>query len=264
MNLREVGRGTLWFAIGAIVLAVAIFLLQLQIGLHRDSVTIRSYPVTPEIAGEMRSALYDALNNSSKDGAQLGRVTLTADGRLLVTAPESAQRDVQRILAEVAANKPEPTPAIRFDVWLVSAALRPAAPSDSGPGLVEVGPALADIQKVQGPMHFELIEKLALQARAGNEDSQIQGAHFGMRITPTVRHDSKGEPVIAARINVEMITGGGMPSFTNNYSLPGSLRVQTEVRPGQLLVIGQSSLPVRPGANPTPDTQEFYIVRASL
>jgi hypothetical protein len=256
MNLREVGRPILWLAIGAVVAAVPILLLRHQPDLPREPVTIRTYPVAPEIAGEMKSALADALVNSS------WRVSLPAEGLLLVNAPESVQTGVQGILAQVAANKPAPTPAIHFEIWLVSAAPGKPATADNGAGLGEVRPALADIQKTQGPLHFELLEKLALQARAGNEDSQIQGAHATMRITPTVRHDSKDDPVIAARINVQ-VTATAPPQFPPTVSNPGSLKALVELRPGQLLVIGQSSLTARPIADSTP-AQMYYIVRASL
>jgi hypothetical protein len=270
MNLKEVGRGMLWFAIGLAVIAVAIFLLQLQIGLRRDAVTIRSYPVAPEIAGEMRSALTEALATSSKDGAPLGRVSLTGDGRLLVTAPESVQRGVEKLLAEVAANKPAPTPAIHFEIWLVAATPGTAATAKNGPGLAEIAPALADIQKTRGPLQFELTEKLALQARAGDDFSEIQGAHFGLRVTPTVRHDAQGDPQIAAKISVQMINGQFGPQF-GMYSIPPSIKALVELHPGQLLVIGQSSLRGKTVANtpseaPTsaPDIEEYYIVRATL
>jgi hypothetical protein len=254
MNLREVGRAILWLAIGAAVAAVPILLLRHQPGLPREPVTIRTYAVAPEIAGEMKSALVESLG--------FGAVSLPADGLLLIRAPESVQSGVQSLLAEVAAKKPAPTPAIHFEIWLVSATQGTATKSNNGAGLVEVGPALADIQKAQGPLHFDLLEKLALQGRAGNEESQLQGAHASMRITSTVRRDSKDAPVIAARINVQ-ISPAAPPTFPPTVTTPGSLRALVELRPGQLLVIGQSSLTARPIADSTP-TQMYYIVRASL
>ncbi len=60
MNLREFGRGIMWFVIGAAAVAVPIWLLQHKAVLPRDPVTIRTYPVAPEIAGEMKSALEEA------------------------------------------------------------------------------------------------------------------------------------------------------------------------------------------------------------
>jgi hypothetical protein len=167
---------------------------------------------------------------------------------------------VASIVAEVAAAKPTPTPSIHFETWLVAAAPGTGASPDDGPGLMEVGPALADIQKAQGPLHFELFEKLDLRARAG-DDSLIQGARSTMRVTATERSDAKGEPVIAARFNMEI--------SPFNVGSPGMLKALAELRPGQLLVIGQSNLPSRnfanPNPNPTQPTQQvYYIVRASL
>jgi len=253
MNLRAVGRGILWFAIGAAVVAVPILLLQHKTVLPRDPIVIRTYPVAPEIQGEMKFALTEALGPSG------WRVSLPADGLLLVNAPESVQTGVQGILGEVAARKPAATPAMRFEIWLVSATPGTAATANNEAGLVEVRPALAGIQKSQGPLHFDLIEKLALQARAGNEDSQIEGAHFGMRVTPTLRHDAKGDPVIAANIRVHAYTPNcGGPTC------PGSLNALAEFPPGQLLVIGESGLPGKPDAATTSEPEVYYIVRASL
>jgi hypothetical protein len=254
MNLREVGRGTLWFAIGAIVVAAAIVLLQRQNGLRPESPTIRSYAVAPEIAGEMRSALAEALSTTT----ERGRVSLTSDGRLLVTAPESLQSGVASILSDVAAKQPAPTPSIHFEIWLVSATPGTATKSENGPGLMELSPVFVDLRKSQGPLQFDLIEKVALQVRAGNDDSAIQGAYFGMHVAPTVRHDSKGDPVIAARINLEI-----NPPFSGP-GIPRSLKALAELRPGQLLVLGQSGLPGKPNGDPTPAAQVYYIVRASL
>ncbi len=252
MNLREVGRGALWFAIGLIVAAVPVLLWHQQPGPGRD-VTIRSYQVAPEIAGEMKSALSDTLT-----GQALGRVSLTADGRLLVAAPESVQKGVESIVADVEARKPAPTPTIRFEAWLVSAIPGTAGTAD-GPGLAEVAAALAGIRKSTGPQRFELIEKLALQARAGNDDNEVQGAHGDMRITPTVRHDPKGDAVIAARVSFRL-----SPVRYGVPGPPGALKALTELRPGELLVIGQSNLPGANASDSAPETQVYYILRASL
>jgi hypothetical protein len=72
--------------------------------------------------------------------------------------------------------------------------------------------------------------------------------------------------MIAARINVQLINGPFGPQF-GMYSIPPTLKALVEIRPGQLMVIGQSGLRGKPGGNATsdtPDTQEYYIVRASL
>src|SRR5690348_2112900 len=98
MNLREAGRMILWFAIGAAVVAIPILLQQ---SAQHGVPVVRSYAVDPEIAREMRVALTEALSARTKDGPAVGNVSQTPDGQLLVTAPTSVQKDVERILAEV-------------------------------------------------------------------------------------------------------------------------------------------------------------------
>jgi hypothetical protein len=259
MNTREVGRGIVWFVIGLVVASVPAYLLRKQPVGRPDPEVVRSYPVRPEIANEMRSALNEAVAPTT--GA---RVSLSPDGSLVVVARESVQSGVKDLLARVDARKPEPTPSIHFEVWVVSGTPATGATPDNRPGLTEVAPALTSIQKSAGPQRFELIEKLALQARSGEEDNQVQGAFADLRVTPTVRRDSKGDPLIAAKILLSArseprgFIGGGPPQ--------GSLKALTELRPGELLVIGQSSLARASAANAPPKAPEqvYYIVRATL
>lgn len=254
MNLREIGRPLLWFLIGLAVAAVPLFLL------HRDQqseTVVRSYSVAPEIAREMKGALSEALSARTKDGVPIGNVSQTPDGQILVTAPESVQKGVQQILAEVAAKKLPSTPTIHFEFWLVSAtATAGAGSNEPDPGLAEISSALGDIQRSKGALHFELVENLALQARAGDNNSEVQGARVSLQVNPSIRYDEKGEPVIAAFINVRTAPRPGI-AFSNN-----SLRALTELRPGQLLVVGQGTMP---GYEPTERVgQVYYIVRATL
>src|SRR6185503_4358604 len=144
MNLREIGRGVLWFVIGLAVAAVPFYLYRTT-STNRGLV-VRSYAVAPGIAREVTSALSDSLMLSG------ARVSLLPDGRVVVTASESVQQGVEQLLADVAAQKPTPTPTIHFEAWLVSAV--PGAASDE-PALAEVAPALADIQKSRGPQRFK-------------------------------------------------------------------------------------------------------------
>jgi hypothetical protein len=250
MNLREIGRPLLWFVIGLAVAAVPLLLL--RDSQQRETV-VRSYSVAPDISREMQSALDSALGARTKDGPRVGSVSQAPDGRILVAAPESVQKGVQDILTQVAATKPPATPTIHFEVWLVTA-VPGASAADVEPDLAEVRPALADIQKLKGPLHFELIEDLALQTRAGNNRNEVKGARAELRVTTSLRNDAKGQPVIAANINVQQ-----------NYRQPlqiGEISALTELRPGQLLVIGQSTVP---GKTPTDrNSQIYFIVRASL
>ena len=256
MNMRVSGRGVLRFVIGAAVIWVAVIAVVVPLALAafaaRERLTVRSYPVAPEIAGEMQTALIQVLNTPPLHG----EVALTRDGHLVVTAPESVQDQVQAILQDVDATKPGPTPTINFEIWLVSAAPEAAAKVDNGPGLSEIASALSDIQKAQQgrePLHFNLLEKLSVQVRAGGNESHIGGPHASMEISnATVRHDAKGLPVIAARIEL------------NQQGHAGELEAVVELPAGQLLVLGQSGLAASGAAHPDPQSQLYYLVRASL
>lgn len=254
------GRKALWFAIGALVLWLVVAAGVVVVGVFlvsavprvappatAEHLTVRSYPVAPEIADEMSSAIGAAI-------ASQGRVSLTPNGRLLVAAPQSVQRDVQAMLQDVAARKPAPTPLINFEVWLVSAAPAAAAKAQNEPSLAEIAPALGDIQKThQGPqvLQFNLLEKLSVQVRSGGNQSHIGGPRAQLQVNDaTVRQDSKGRPVIAARIELNQQGGG--------------LKAEVELPAGQLLVLGQSSLPGTPASSQAAASQQYYLVRASL
>lgn len=246
MNLSELNRPLLWFAFGLLIVAIAFVLL------HRnppDRLVTRSYSVAPEIAGELKDALREALPGFTQVGQ-------TPDGHIVVTANESLQKGVQDLIADVAAKKPAPTPTIRFEVWLVTAVPAAGAPDDES-GLTELRPALAEIQKAKGPLRFELIENLALLARAGNGVNGVRGARASLEITPTVRYDAKGEPLIAARVHVQLLNRPDINPYGD-----GSLKALTELRPGQLLVIGQGTVPAKSSVDR--NSQIYYIVRASL
>lgn len=254
MNLSNAGRRVLWFAIGGIALWLVMGLGALGVlgivanGPPRLHLTVRSYAVAPEVAGEMQSALSQILNAPPY---VYGRVTMASNGHLLVTAPDSVQRDVQAIIQDVASQKPGPTPTIKFEVWLVSAASGAVTKADDGAGLAEIAAALGDIQKTQqGPetLRFNLLEKLSVQARAGGNESYIEGARADLEISnTTVRLDSKGLSVIAARIEL--------------HQGKHELKAVVELPAGQLLVLGQTST-LTAGAGPP--GQLYYLVRASL
>jgi hypothetical protein len=263
MNWGGVSRGVLWFVIGLVVAGAAF--MAIRRGDTSDPYTVRSYFVAPEVAHETKTALTEALG-ASANGPGLGQVTLASDGRLLVSARESIQSQVARILADVAAKKPTPTPSIHFEVWMVSATSAGGGPPKEVPALQEIDSVLDGIRKSKGPLRFDLVEKLALQTRAGADDVEIQGARSSLRVTSTVRTDASGQPVIGAKISLRVGAHGGTVNA-------GALKALAELHPGELLAIGQSSLTDVGGqfgvTNPTSTestsgSQLYYIVRATL
>lgn len=239
-------RTSLWIlamflAIGAVVLGAK--------RLQSDPVSLETYSAPPEIAGEVRSALSAALagNPALKP---LGRVTLMPNGRLVVTAPQSIQRGVRRIIDDIIQNKPAPTPTIGFDVWVVTATPGAAV---TAADLAEVEPALAVIRESRGPLAFALLEKLSTKARSGEEESHVRGKNAELEVGASLRKGTNNDSLVAAKLRVVVWQG----------KTPMHLEAHTEIRPGELLVAGQSALGGTPSTG-GPDKQIYYIVRATL
>jgi len=257
MNLGGTGRNVLWFVVALVVVGAVWFAWMRPHG-PDYSLTIRSYDVKPEIAEEMRSALNSAM--TAGGGPLSGRVTLSPNGQLLVTAPANVQEGVQKLLADVSSRKPAATPSILFEAWLVTAAPGSSAEPGSQANLLEVEPALAAIRKSRGNLRFELVEKLVTRVRSSSERSVIKGARATMVVTPTIRLGEKDMPVVTAAFGIEVHRQRG-----DTQSEGRSLQTIAELRPGQLLVVGQSGVEGKPGdTSAAPDGEIYYIVRASL
>lgn len=259
MSIGAVGRGVVWLIAG-VVLAAAGFVaatgfiaVQHRPGPAVDMTPVmRSYEVRPEIADEVESALQAAI--APPGGATYGRVTLSATGQLLVIAPAFIQTGVEQILNEVAARKLAATPSIHFEAWLVTAS--PGAPAEA-PNLQEIEPALRAVEQSKGPAHFELLEKLSTQAQSGQKSS-VQGESALLEVTGSLRQDNRGQPLVAAQLALQFLPPRGGPVF-NAHGEP-YIRAQTELKPGELLVLGQSRL----SSGQDADRAIYYIVRATL
>lgn len=249
MSIGAMGRSIVWIAIGAILVTVVLVAAQHWHG--SEATTLRSYEVRPEIAHEVQSALTSALD-SGNPSAPYGRVTLSPSGQLLVAAPPSIQTGVEQILKDVASHKLTATPSIHYEAWLVAGSS--GTPTDAA-NLKEILPALHAVEQSTGATHFELLEKLSTQTQSGH-DSEVQGRMAQLRVTGSLRRDDKDQPLITAALRMQLFPTPGR----NVFGPPPDIRAQTELRPGELLVLGQSSLPDATDQN----RSLFYIVRATL
>jgi hypothetical protein len=181
------------------------------------------------------------------DGKQfLGRVTLAPNGQLIVTAPESIQRGVTKLLDDVLAVSPGATPTIKLEAWFVRAGM---GEGGTDPRLAEIQPALTAIGEAQGASQFQLIEKLTLHSRAGHTGS-VDGIQTRLLAEPTVRRSGKTQVVSSSvELRVNRVGAG--------------LGVEVELTPGELLVLGQSAYAEGDPAAAAPQTL-YYIVRATL
>jgi hypothetical protein len=248
-----IGRSLVWLVAGVVLAIVALLATHAWRG--SEAYVLRSYEVSPELAVETSAALRAALAGG-KDGEPYGQVALSPSGQLLVTAPPSVQHGVEQTLRDIAARKPPPTPSIRFEAWFVTAS--PGDPNDS-PNLAEVEPALRAVKEAKGHVRFDLLEKLVMHVRTGYGGNEIQGQRAALKVNTSLRRDSKDQPVITAQLELRFLQLRLQPGEAY-FGNPPTLRAQTELRPGELLVVGQSNLADKSGA----ERELYYIVRAVL
>lgn len=215
------------------------------------SLEMRTYPVPPEYADEVRSALESVLSGEA-DGKAVGRVSLAPNGQLLVTAPVTMQQGVQHLLDDIAAHKPGSTPTVHFEVWFVKGMNGVATHSQ---GLAEIEPALQAISKAQGEQQYELVEKMAMNVRSG-QHGEVSGAATEFEVRPSVRRGSADSSFISADLKMQMHAGDSSHS---------ELRTETELKSGEVLVLGQNGVTLRAAeSGKTIEQRLYYIIRATL
>lgn len=249
MNSNSVLRTMVAFAAGLFVIAFVYFALIRPFWEESrgGAMVMRSYYVQGDHADEVRNALQSSLRGSEDDKHYLGRVTLAPNGQLIVTAPESIHRGVEELLNDVLAHSPGPTPTIKLEAWFVRGS---ATAGTSDATLNEIQPALTAIADAQGLRQFQLIEKLTLHVRAGQE-GDVQGAHSVMRVEPTVRRASKEQSTVFTKLSLSLMRSGAR------------LNAEMDMKPGELLVLGQSAY-VKEGSNSGDEQMLYYVVRATL
>lgn len=249
MNSNTFLRTVIAFAAGLFVVSFTYFALVRPFWEdgRGGEMVMRSYVVQGDHADEVRSALQSALLGTDDEKRFLGRVTLAPNGQLIVTAPESVQRGVENLINDVLAFSPGPTPTIKLEAWFVRGSTTPGATDAT---LVEVQPALTAITEAQGISRFALVEKLTIHARAGHE-GDVTGVDAMMRAESSLRRVGKEHATVFAKLAL-MLSRKGV-----------QLRAEMEMKPGELLVLGQSAYP-DDGEASSDDETLYYIVRATF
>lgn len=204
---------------------------------------LRSYEVPNGGAQRLRSVLKDLLwfGSEGKDSNKyVGRADVGPDGRLIVLAPESVHEGVKALVASVTTNPIKEPGTIVLSYWVITGA---PGKSEAAPaaGLAEVAPALAELEKNDGPMSFTLVEKLQVSSLSG-EQAKLNGRDTSVRQFAT------------------MVDG----QLTADLSLDRmGQRLETRVRltPGQLVVMASSGAPTKDQTDS--GRTVYFLVRAA-
>lgn len=202
-------------------------------------IALHAYEVPEGRAEELARVLSGAMPREGDHA--IARVTASPDGRVLVAGSKAMQRGVQEVLADIAKRPAPPAPpSIEMTYWVVTGK-RAEKPGDGGVDLKEVATALETITKTDGPMTFELLEKMRLSSM-----SDEHGFGRGAKIEKFEQRASMtGDKKIIADLTIDP---DGSPE----------IRTRVQLTPEQFLVLGESADPKTPGA------RLYYIVRPSV
>lgn len=171
-----------------------------------QNLVLRSYEVPNNGAQRMRGVLKELLwfGADGKDSSKfVGRADVGPDGKLLVLAPESVHDGVKNLVASMTAHPVKEPGTVRIDYWVVTGT--PGKSEALPPGLQEVSPALAQVEKNDGPMAFALVEKLSVNSLS-NERGSMDGRDTHVRQFTNVVDDQVTADLDIERFGQRMTT----------------------------------------------------------
>jgi hypothetical protein len=208
---------------------------------HPEPLVLRTYKVPQGLESDVRSMLYTVLGGSESPA---GRVTTGPGGTLVVVAPEALHQGIEGLIGEIGGlDSPAKPVPVKLTYWLVI-----GRPGGDGSGLAgtEIAPVLAEIVNSQGPMRFELLERLELTS-TGEERAGMTGATARIQQRASVIQDR----VVA---DVEIATSG-----------VGVIETRVQLQPRQFLVLGQAGYRDSTSRDPLQvDGTLFYVIRPDV
>lgn len=208
-----------------------------------SNLVLRSYEVPSGGAQRLRSVLKELLwfGSEGKDSSKfVGRADVGPDGRLIVLAPESVHEGVKTLVASIVANPIKEAGTVRLSYWVVIGAPgKSEAPLAAS--LAEVAPALAELEKNDGPMSFALVEKLVVGTLSG-EHGEFMGRDTSVKQFATLIDGQ-----LTADIRLERMMQ--------------KLETRVRLEPGQLVVLASSGVPTRDQTDS--GRSVYFLVRAA-
>jgi len=191
---------------------------------------LRTYDVPPQYQEEIYAALSEVLKAPSNGG----RVQRLPSGQIVVNADPATLDQVEQVLKAISARRVEAAPRVELRYWAVLGS-RAAAPNPAGnPGTPNVlDPVLAQLERVHGDLTFRVIGSAVVATDSG-QNGQVEGTTLDVSQRIFVQGES-----LNARINMELQNNGRLGPEVN---LRGEIEVQTTLRRGEFVVLGQSEV----------------------
>lgn len=196
---------------------------------------LRTFDVDPQYGQEIFNALQNILNPTGNDQVPTqGRVQLLPSGQIVVNASPETLQQVEQVLQTIRARRVAAAPRIELRYWAVLGSRAAVAnpPGTATPSAL--GPVLAELERVHGDLTFRVIGMAAVATDSG-QSGEVEGTTLDVSQRVYVQADSLNAQI---RMNLRSIGQLGSPEA----KVRGEVGVQTTLRRGEFVVLGQSEL----------------------
>jgi hypothetical protein len=195
---------------------------------------LRTFDVDPRYSQEIFRALQNILTPTGNPLVPTqGHVQLLPSGQILVNASPEALEQVEQVLQAIRSRRVDAAPRVELRYWAVLGSRESVANPPGAPVPSVLGPVLAELERLHGDLTFRVIGAASLTTESGQLGT-VDGTTLDVAHTAYAQGES-----LNARINMELRNSGQLGPET---ALRGEIEVQTALRRGEFVVLGQSEL----------------------
>jgi hypothetical protein len=164
-----------------------------------------------------------------------GRVQRLPSGQIVVNASPETLDQVDQVLQAIRARPVPAAPRVELRYWAVlgSRAAVTNPPGTATPNAL--GPVLAELERLHGDLMFRVIGMAAVATDSG-QNGEVKGTTLDVSQRVFVQGESLNASI---RMNLRNV---GLGTQTNEVNVRGEIAVQTTLRRGEFVVLGQSEV----------------------
>lgn len=205
---------------------------------NSESLLVRTYVLPFDRADELKNALNRLFHVEGKESVANAQVF--ANGVMLVRAPIGIQEGVKQLVDRMGSETVPPHKSIHMDTWLV---IGEESKSSNADAMKDLTAPLQTVDKLDGPRQYRVLEHIASNAGSAQEVA-TNGAVARVMTTTLVRDNG-----LTLRVDI-----------SSDY---GKVRSDTDIKPGEFVVLGQNGVPENKRGGKTP-ANVYYILRAQV
>ena len=157
-------------------------------------------------------------------------------GQILVNADSATLEQVDQVLKVIRASRVAAAPRVELRYWAVLGSRAAVANPPGAATPSALSPVLAELERVHGDLVFRVIGMAAVATDSG-QNGKLEGTTLHVSQHIFVQGES-----LNARIKMTLLGGAGQLGSARDVNVRGEIEVQTTLRRGEFVVLGQSEL----------------------